>query len=301
MEPSLMANQLTEVTIHTNQIPSSQILPPHTLPANHYKLQQLPTSYSILQNSSPSTRDPVNSTILLYPASDSNLSLPELLNETIPSNDINPVNIKSIRGNGLAVTLHTENEVDKLKLIIEENVTLKSAITSKIPSKRNPSIILYNLPSFLNEDEIPQALKFQHNLDFPLNPSFNFRGSSSNLRNWVFEAPAQILNSIKQTNKILIGWGMYRLSEFFHIKRCNFCQAFGHTTKECTLQVPSCGTCAGHHLTSNCQSSLKYCVNCYESNLYTGTDHQNYHSAKDRSCPFFQAAIQHYRTTRDYI
>ncbi|GBL97235.1 Retrovirus-related Pol polyprotein from type-1 retrotransposable element R1 [Araneus ventricosus] len=52
---------------------------------------------------------------------------------------------------------------------------------------------------------------------------------------------------------------MYQISEFFHIKRCNFCQAYGHTTKNCHHNIPSCATCAGYHSTRDCLSDYCFC------------------------------------------
>ncbi|GBM87226.1 hypothetical protein AVEN_236750-1 [Araneus ventricosus] len=241
-----------------------------SFPVQHPTSNQKETSYISPPHYS------TGSTILLYPAPNSNLILPDLLSETITSKDFNLVDIKLIRGNGLAVTLQSQKDIVKLTSKIEENSILNSAITPKFPGKRNPSI-----PSTIKEEAIQEALKSQLHLANPLNPRFNFKGSSPNSTNWVFEAPATILNTILQSKKILIGWRMFPISEFYHLKKCNFCQAFGHTTKDCTHQLPSCSTCAGHHPSSNCQSSMRCCVNCYESNLYSGIVHKTSHSAKD--------------------
>ncbi|GBN84931.1 hypothetical protein AVEN_265767-1 [Araneus ventricosus] len=178
-------------------------------------LQQEMSSISPPQNSSVFT-------ILLYPTSNSNLTLPDLLSETITSKDFNPVEIKLIRGNGLAVTLQSQEDIVKLTSKIEANSILNSAITPKFPGKRNPSIIIYNIPSTINEEAIQEALKSQFHLYNTLNARYNFKGSSPNTTNWVFEASATILNTILQSNKILIGWRMFWLSEFYHLKRRKF-------------------------------------------------------------------------------
>ncbi|GBN29368.1 hypothetical protein AVEN_132340-1 [Araneus ventricosus] len=241
-----------------------------------------------------------NPTILLYPTTDSTSNLSEILNEALSPRDYNPTNIKPLRGNGLAISFQTSSQIKQFQSKLKENSNLKSAITIKLPTKRSPSFILYNVPNPTKEEDIQEALKSQLNLKNPLNLRFKFKGNTTSTTNWVFEATSQTLNIIQQIQKIQIGWSMLKISEFFHFKKCNFCQAFGHTTKDCHRQIPSCSRCADHHLITDCQSQSYCCINCLESNIFTGSELPTFHSAKDRSCPFFQDAINKYRATRDY-
>ncbi|GBN90815.1 hypothetical protein AVEN_36622-1 [Araneus ventricosus] len=246
------------------------------------------------------TETPPDPTILLYPTSSSSSNLSELLNEALPPKDFIPTNIKPIRGNGFAISFQSQSHIKNFQSKLEENSNLKSSIRTKLPTKRSPSLILYNIPISTKEVEIQEALKTQLHLTSRLNLRFKFKGNSTVTTNWVFEAPAPTLNTIHQVKKIQIGWSMFRISEFIHFKKCNFCQAFGHTTKDCHRQVSFCSKCAGHHLTSDCQSPSFCCISCLESNIFSGTEYPTFHSAKDRSCPFFQAAIDQYRVSINY-
>ncbi|GBM97196.1 hypothetical protein AVEN_149524-1 [Araneus ventricosus] len=241
-----------------------------------------------------------NPTILLYPTTNLTSNLPEMLNEALSPRDFNPTNIKPLRGNGLAISFQTSSQIKQFQSKLEENNNLKSSISTKLPTKRSPSFILYNVPNPTKEAAIQEALKIQLNLTNPLNLRFKFKGNTNETTNWVFEATTPTLNIIQQVQKIRIGWSMLKISEFFHFKKCNFCQAFGHTTKDCHRQIPSCSKCADHHLISDCQSQSFCCINCLESNIFTGSEYPTFHSAKDRSCPFLQDAINKYRATRDY-
>ncbi|GBM94864.1 hypothetical protein AVEN_210625-1 [Araneus ventricosus] len=253
----------------------------------------IPTSPLLAEPSS-------NPTILLFPSSNTSKNLTAILNEELPSKDFNPTNIKSIKGNGLAISFKTANDLENLQSKIDGNANLKSSIHSKRPKKRLPSLIVYNISSSTKVEAIQEALVNQLALSDPPKLGFHFRGSTQDSLNWVFEASATILQSIQKTKKLQIGWSMFRISEFYHIKRCNFCQAFGHTTKDCFLHLPSCGYCADHHATRDCLSQVHCCINCFESNLYAGTQHPTSHPAWDRKCPFFQTEKQRYCNTRDY-
>ncbi|GBL91317.1 hypothetical protein AVEN_203471-1 [Araneus ventricosus] len=194
----------------------------------------------------------------------------------------------------------TSSDMINLQTKIDSNVNLKELIKSKSPAKRLPSLIVHNVPSSTTEETLQEALRDQLHLSAPLNLRFKFRGTIQDTSNWVFEASASILQSTLKIQKLHIGWSMFKIKEFFHIKRCNFCHAFGHTTKDCTYQIPSCGSCAGHHATQDCLSQTICCVNCFESNLFTGTLHPITHPAWDRQCPFYQKEKQQYCSSRDY-
>ncbi|GBO29931.1 hypothetical protein AVEN_264258-1 [Araneus ventricosus] len=288
------SQQINKSFFNMNQSPSSSnhqattgihILPP-------------PNSSNYTDNTPP---EPIpNPTILLYPTTNSTSNLSEILNEALSPRDFNPTNIKPLRGNGLAISFQTSSQIKQFQSKLEENNNLKSSFSTKLPTKRSPSFIIYNVPNPTKEAVIQEALKTQLNLTNPLNLRFKFKVSSTKTTNWVFEATTPTLNIIQQVQKIRIGWSMLKISEFFHFKKCNFCQAFGHTTKDCHRQIPSCSKCADHHLISDCQSQTFCCINCLESNIFTGSEYSTFHTAKDRSCPFFQDAINKYRATRDY-
>ncbi|GBL55319.1 hypothetical protein AVEN_134478-1, partial [Araneus ventricosus] len=89
-------------------------------------------------------------------------------------------------------------DVDNLKSNIEENSSLKSAITTKSSGKRNPSPILYNIPTSLGEEVVQESLKSHLHLANPLNLRFKFKGASPNTSNWVFEAPAPVLRTLNK-------------------------------------------------------------------------------------------------------
>ncbi|GBN36246.1 hypothetical protein AVEN_233535-1 [Araneus ventricosus] len=257
-------------------------------------------SFSSPSSNQASSATSLNHTILLYPNSKSNSNITDILNEELQPQDFHPTNIRPIKGKGLAISLKSSKDIDNLQLKISGNENLKSLIKIKNPEKRLPSLIVYNIPSSIKEETVQEAVMAQLHLPIPLKTRFKFKGNSSETSNWVFESTASTIKTAQKIKKLNIGWSFLQISEFFHIKRCNFCQAFGHTTKDCNYHIPSCGSCADHHATRDCSCSYICCINCYESNLHTGTQYPTFHPAKDQCCPFFLAAKQQYCSTRDY-
>ncbi|GBN51090.1 hypothetical protein AVEN_85973-1 [Araneus ventricosus] len=155
-----------------------------------------------MYQSNTSTELPPNPTILLYPTTNSSSNLSELLNETLPPRDFHPTNIKPLRGNGLAMSFLSPSHIKNFQSKLEENINLKSSIKTKLPTKRSPSCILYNVPITTKEKVIQEALKSQLNLSSPLKLRFSFKGHSTTTTNWVFKTSASTLNTIHQVQKI---------------------------------------------------------------------------------------------------
>ncbi|GBO39771.1 hypothetical protein AVEN_19987-1 [Araneus ventricosus] len=262
---------------------------------------QTQTSQASKQSSSliPEVPSP-NPTILLFPNSTNSGELTEILNKELHPEEFNTTNIKPIKGNGLAISFKSKSDMLNLQTKIESNANLRVLIKSKSPAKRLPSLIVQNVPNSTTVVTLQEALKVQLHLSAPPKLRFKFRGTFQDTSNWVFEASASTLQSTLKIKKLHIGWSMFNIKEFFHIKRCNFCQAFGHTTKDCTYQIPSCGSCAGHHATRDCLTQALCCVNCFESNLFSGTIYPTTHPTWDSHCPFYQIEKQQYCSTRDY-
>ncbi|GBM39886.1 hypothetical protein AVEN_250210-1 [Araneus ventricosus] len=217
LQANYFAAEIVEVTpIQVNQNSShmatkakgisnlAQLGPPTVNQAPHEITNQLHCNTSF-SHCSTSVKAPPNPTILLFPTSNSSTTLTELLNEALPPKDFKPTNIKPIRSKGLAISFQSSSDIKTFQAKLDENINLKSSISNKPPTKRSPSLIIYNIPSSSKEEEIQDALMTQLNLASPLNLRFKFKGNSSETTNWVFEASASILNTINLVKKIQMG------------------------------------------------------------------------------------------------
>ncbi|GBM98149.1 hypothetical protein AVEN_167421-1 [Araneus ventricosus] len=161
-------------------------------------------------------------------------------------------------------------------------------------------LIIKNVPASIPIEEIHSAIQVFSKNSGSLKVRFQFPGSKPDTTNWVLESPATVLTELIHIKKIPLRWNMYQISEFYHIKRCNFCQAYGHTTKNCHHNIPSCATCAGYHSTKDCLSEYCFCVNCYSTNNLDHNNPSSYHSARDKRCPCYLTEIELYKKSRDY-
>ncbi|GBM43830.1 hypothetical protein AVEN_166227-1 [Araneus ventricosus] len=264
--------------------------------------QQGPTTISSPVCSPPSS----TTSLLLYPAeqaSDKESDFYNILFTELPAPKAKIDNIKKIKSKGLAIILATSEESKKLIEEISNNASLKTKVSIKFPKKRHPSVIVYNVNNQIEESEIHEALRKCIQLEEDLTLRFKFKGTSPDNQNWVFKAPAAEFSKLAKINKIPFRWKIHRIGEFFHYKKCNFCQSNGHATKDCLNTIPSCGHCAGQHMSRDCNSEYIYCVNCIRNNQNFGTAsaYPTWHHTKHDSCPCLQSVIDNYINSRDYF
>ncbi|GBO09142.1 hypothetical protein AVEN_124377-1 [Araneus ventricosus] len=221
-------------------------------------------------NLTPSSSQSVSNkpALLLYPVQDSSIEIPVILSEAIPSSDYNIHNIRPIPKSGFVITSNSEDDKMKLSTAIRKNPNISTKVTIKNTGKRHPSLILYNVPSNISDEEIKSHLQAFQTNQYPLKIRFQFKCRLPNTGNLGFETPATEFHKLMNIRKVPIKWKMYNLSEFHRIKRCNFCQSFAHAAKDCRYNILPYANCSGHHQTKECSTNYHLSVNCYTQNSF---------------------------------
>ncbi|GBN96433.1 hypothetical protein AVEN_63122-1 [Araneus ventricosus] len=183
---------------------------------------------------------------------------------------------------------------------IQKSDTLKDKITSRLPAKRHPSIIIYDIPNDTTDEEIQASLKANTGIEKDLKLRFKLRGRKQETSHWIMEAPAEEFHKIIPVEKISVNWEIHNIKEFYHIQRCNNCHEYGHPAAKCTATRPFCGYCAQRHPTSKCRTWYPRCINCEHSNATKGTRYRTDHPASSPNCSSYKKEIQTYKNTRDY-
>ncbi|GBO27309.1 hypothetical protein AVEN_145100-1 [Araneus ventricosus] len=254
-------------------------------------------------------------TILLYPAvpypNDSTAgnrnpetkSMRELLSSKLNSTT-EKIKIKSyrrIKNKGLAVDCENDEEIQKLIDKIQKSDELKEKIVHKEPKKRRPRCIIYNIPKDTTEQEVIDTIELatecdRNSIEFPL----KLKGRKEGYQHWVVDLPTPAFFTLEAAGKLVMNWSIYRIKEFFSVRRCFSCQSFGHLQRNCKSKRKFCAYCSKNHDTRDCTSSYPVCINCDESNDKDGTDHDIRHSAADHNCPSYKKEIFFYQKSVNY-
>lgn len=246
------------------------------------------------------------SAILLYPKEKDSFEGPlrEFLSEEVPSSHSifkNVRKLKKIKNNGIAVIVNNKLQQQEFLEELQNIPSIQTKVSSILPAVKHPSAILYNIPNNVKEEEIQKELKTVTHQESNLKVRFKFKGRDENSTNWVFETPGEALKLLKKTKKLHINWHTVEIREFFHVKKCNFCQGYGHVTKNCPCTKPICGKCTGPHATFKCRRNVLICVNCSEFNKVHQTNHSIYHKAHSSACFCYSTEVTAYKKTRDYV
>ncbi|KAF8781704.1 hypothetical protein HNY73_012074 [Argiope bruennichi] len=122
--------------------------------------------------------------MLLYPTEGNDKTIESILREELKEDGPN-FKIRAVRklqNKGMAIICGKEQEFDQLKKTIESNDSLKKNITVRLPGKRLPSLIIYDLPNDTTNKDVQTALKAYTNTHEDLRLRFWSRRSSCRLR-----------------------------------------------------------------------------------------------------------------------
>jgi hypothetical protein len=221
--------------------------------------------------------------------------------------NIGIINIRKIRNNGILIECNDKNECKKLSDNINNN--LNELCTAKIPIKKNPRLIIYNLfndnNSLENNEQNIQEIKdsiisqneiiekyLNNNNEKDLNCKYLIKSKNPKLEHLIIEVSPELRKILLGLNKLNIGWSRHSVKDFISITRCFKCLGFGHTKSNCSAEQHNCSNCgvSGHSYTQ-CTSDTnhKTCVNCKKFNNSLKDQNINKfdvkHDALYSSCP----------------
>lgn len=227
-------------------------------------------------------------TILLFPKEE-NMTSEELkanvLRKVDPRKDkIKVCKMSKIRNGGIALELCNEGQVELVKEKIKEFANAQE------PKRRQPKLIIYNVPKDYPENEVITDL-INQNLEVELDieeskgnikPCFKTGPKDQETYNLVIELPGKIHRILKAQGRIYLGWNSTRVADYVPVSRCFRCQKYGHIARDCQAQTEICGHCAktGHDR-KNCPLTRldPVCYNCPAG--------KNHHSVHAKHCPAY--------------
>ena len=194
-------------------------------------------------------------------------------------------------------------EGDPCNSAILRNFTplIDAGLEVKDKVKYNPRLIVHDVPADLSSDDIRGAL---HKQNFPDNCIEDFKivylfplreGKKS--RSCIIETTPECRKSLCASNRVYIGLRSCRCADHISILQCYNCHNFGHIAKDCSLEAPLCGFCAGPHSSKNCTTKTTLCC----SNCKYAKSSDSKHAAFDRiKCPLFRAKLSQKSASINY-
>ncbi|XP_015365949.1 PREDICTED: uncharacterized protein LOC107163183, partial [Diuraphis noxia] len=158
-------------------------------------------------------------------------------------------------------------------IIIPDDVNTLEVVSNlpnvKITGSKQPRIIIYDVNSQLNEDEIVTGLSDQNpelgltKLETDKITVKNKLGPrDSTTTHWVLEVPASVIPRL-EGKLVFLGLTRCKIKVHQSVPQCFHCQGYRHTAIKCTQELPRCRHCAGMHDSRQCKEPQKaVCTNC---------------------------------------
>ncbi|GBL81675.1 hypothetical protein AVEN_93460-1 [Araneus ventricosus] len=147
---------------------------------------------------------------------------------------------------GVIVRLWSPEMVTLLETAVNSHPALKDVCEARVPRKRQPQIIIYDVPVTSGEREDVESAFLQK-----LRSSNNFHeGSDMKVvckkpgkgpyQHWLLAMAPGLYNCIKDCTRLYFGFGSFKFKEYLEPVRCYKCLKFGHLRAKCSALVESC-------------------------------------------------------------
>lgn len=193
------------------------------------------------------------------------------------------------------VIIRTQTKEEATRLAQSERIKELGAKVN-LENKRLPRIIIYDVPSDLEQEKIVELFwtinakkldpnKQHFSLVFKTGP----RGRDT--VHWVAEVSPAVRNEILAEGRVFLDWSSCNVRDWVAVTRCNKCQGFSHIEKFCPATVVNCGYCSERgHVSGDCPKQKTggppKCINCSKTNSASN------HPTNDKDCPSYKRAIE---------
>ncbi|GBN07815.1 hypothetical protein AVEN_208377-1 [Araneus ventricosus] len=140
-------------------------------------------------------------TILVYPAKDSSeaTSVEEILKNTIrPEANVKIREFRKVKNQGVAVSCDSVKDIQSIISRLDGDNSAKEKVSHRMPGKRHPSIIIYDLPNTITDQEVQEALRTYTEDGENLRTRFKLKGRKPDTSHWVMEAPHKHFLQLKR-------------------------------------------------------------------------------------------------------
>ncbi|GBN36095.1 hypothetical protein AVEN_152052-1, partial [Araneus ventricosus] len=196
-------------------------------------------------------------------------------------------NIRKISRGGIAIECRSNKDLGKLLDEINSNAKISTSLEARVPSKKLPRVILYDVEKTVIKEQLLTKLVAQNDLnEKALKVLFSINSRSHNKCHWVLEAQPSEFKKILKTGKLSFEWSRLSLREFVRPTRCYKCNAYGHISTKCEGKetCPRCGE--EGHKSQECENE-KRCSACTAANEKHKKGWDTRHAATDSDCPTY--------------
>ncbi|GBM20378.1 hypothetical protein AVEN_222088-1 [Araneus ventricosus] len=248
--------------------------------------QQAPKTYSEILKEKAKKRPPPRHVSLVYPRSE------EVKESLLKKVDLSKAqlgikNMRKISKGGIAIECRSNKDLEKLLLEINSNPKVSPTLEARIPARKLPRIILYDVDKTVSKEDLLEKIVAQNDLNQQaIKILFSLNGRARDKCHWVLEAQPSEFKKILKKGKMSFEWSRLSLREFVRPIRCYKRNQYGHisTKYEGKETCPRCGE--EWHKGPECEKEKK-CSACTAANGKLKKGYDTGHAATDSDCPTY--------------
>lgn len=197
----------------------------------------------------------------------------------------------------LILKLSNEEQLNTLYKKLEENEPLNKLAQVELKGPKSRRLIILGVPESTTEEQFKQKIIQSTHLKQESEILIHKRteNKNSNTSNFIISIEEIQAKSLLKKGKILIKFNSCRVTTYRPIIRCNRCQFYGHTHKQCRQPNPTCQFCGYKHDSSTCRhkdNTAKHCcINCYRNSDDQGRPLNYNHTAGSTTCHKFKSQL----------
>ncbi|XP_023235511.1 uncharacterized protein LOC111634910 [Centruroides sculpturatus] len=209
--------------------------------------------------------------------------------------------IRKLRTKGLMVQVETDEDARRL---LQNNKLKEIGLKTEPLNKRNPRVIIYDVPRNIDDGELPEVIQSMNPEIFvckdrkhELKPLFKTGKRRDEQVNWVMEVSPELRLKLLGHERLFIDYYSCKVKDYIAVSRCFKCQSFGHVAKFCRDSADTCSHCTEEgHKFSDCPRK-KEAAKCAACKMI-GKPHN--HSRNSKQCTSYKVAIEKYLNTITY-
>ncbi|XP_049852688.1 uncharacterized protein LOC126333369 [Schistocerca gregaria] len=182
---------------------------------------------------------------------------------------VDKIKINQIRTtkNVLIVELASTEDSDKLM----NNTKIQESFTCEKPRKRRPLMMMYDVPSYMTQDDVADCVYAQNFEDKMTREEFTeqfkvrFKAGprDRNTVHHAIEVSPELRKQIITTNRLYVGYNAISVKDYTALAKCTKCHDYGHVAKYCSFLNPVCGNCGSEkHDKTKCDRETPTCIPC---------------------------------------
>lgn len=231
---------------------------------------------------------------------DSEQTLKIIKETTVNKIQVGINSVKKVRNKSVVIELRSKEECEAFMKKVETN---SQHLTARIPTKRNPEVIIHGIEAGIGNDDLIQCIVDQnpyikHCLDSGEQMEIRFmkRSRDNTTQFAVLRVTPTIYHAMRNGGKVYIGYSRCPVKDHIPVTRCYTCCGYGHISKDCTFER-HCRRCAEDHSFDICPQEKTVCINCLKFNTKMSSRKNpemcaTNHDATDTNCPAYKKIVE---------